>query len=108
MKMLEKMARAMCVLESGNWNAASCMETLGGSEPEDMRQGYLDLARAALEAVREADDLMLKAAFAEMNRTSGRTWKQMKAGNATPREMFDAKERPRFTAMIDAILGGEA
>lgn len=68
---------------------------------------YESVARAVLMAVREPDDRMLKAAFVEMNRTPGGTWKRMKAENATPREMFDAKERPRFTAMIDAILNEE-
>jgi len=60
--MLVRAARAMCAKDGGSWNAASCMETLGGSEPEDMRQGYMDLARAALEAIREPDAAMVRAA----------------------------------------------
>ena len=53
MSMLEKMARAMCVAEGANWDACSAMETLGGNEPADEREHYFDLARAALQAIRE-------------------------------------------------------
>lgn len=64
--MLEKMARAMCAKESGDWDARSCMETLGGSEPEDMRQGYIDLARAALQAIRKPSEALIEAHMSSM------------------------------------------
>lgn len=45
---------------------------------------------------------MLKAAFAAMNATPSGEWKRMKAENKTPREIFDAKMRPRWSAMLAA------
>lgn len=47
-------------------------------------------------------DAMLKAAFAEMNRTPGGAWKAMKASGAPPRALFDAKMRPRWAALLAA------
>jgi hypothetical protein len=79
---------------SGDWHARGDL-------------GVVDLdrcCRAALEVLREADDKMLNAAFKEMNLTPGKTWKAMKASRASEREIFHAKHKPRYTAMIDAIL----
>ena len=45
---------------------------------------------------------MLKAAFAAMNATPSGEWKRMKAESKTPRELFDAKMRPRWVAMLAA------
>jgi hypothetical protein len=71
---------------------------------DDQRDAMLTMVRAVLLAIREADDRMLNAAFNEMNMTPGRTWKAMKAAHASEREIFHAKHKPRYTAMIDAIL----
>ena len=89
--MLEKMAVAMARMDDCDPAAVT-------------NPRYWGLARAALQAIRVPDDRMLRAAFVEMNRTPGRTWKQMKSEAKTEREIFDAKTRPRHTAMIDAIL----
>lgn len=62
------------------------------------------IARAAILALREPTEAMLRAAFVAMNETPGGTWKQMKAEGVTPRRLFDIKMAPRFRAMIDAIL----
>jgi len=50
---LEKAARAVCELEGGDWDAKSFAHTPSGNDPEDMRRGYIDIARAVLMAVRE-------------------------------------------------------
>lgn len=91
MTMLEKMAQRI---------ADTCLISERGDRMESARE----IARAALLAIREPSEGMLRAAFVEMNRTPGRRWKQMKSEAKPEREIFDAKERPRFTAMIDAIL----
>lgn len=62
------------------------------------------LARAAVEAMREPSEAMLRGAFVAMNETPGGTWKTMKAEGATPRRLFDVKMAPRWRAMIDAAL----
>jgi hypothetical protein len=61
-------------------------------------------ARAAIEAMREPTEEMLKAAFVAMNETPSGTWKAMKAEGVTPRRLFDVKQAPRWRAMIDAAL----
>lgn len=48
---LEKAARALCELEGGNWDAKSFSHTPAGNDPEEMRQGYFDQARAVLMAL---------------------------------------------------------
>lgn len=50
----------------------------------------------------EPTEAMLKAAFAAMNATLSGEWKRLKAENKTPREIFDAKMRPRWSAMLAA------
>jgi hypothetical protein len=52
---------------------------------------------------REPTEAMLKAAFVAMNRTPGGEWKRMKAEGKSPREIFDAKMRPRYAAMIASL-----
>jgi hypothetical protein len=95
MTMLEKAARAMCVrgwgrddVSEAEWDAAS--------------EYWLPVARAALVAIREPDDAMLAPAC-----------KTHKPGEpmseARPYECPSiTRRRARFTAMIDAILEGEA
>jgi len=88
------------------------VDTHSFGTPEDLwewmsdyqRDAMLTMVRAAFETAREASDGMLNAAFDEMNLTPGKTWKAMKASHASEREIFHAKHKPRYTAMIDAIL----
>ena len=51
---------------------------------------------------REPTGSMLKAAFAAMNATPSGTWKRMKAEARHPIQIFNAKMRPRWSAMIGA------
>lgn len=71
---------------------------------QEGRDGFIQSARAVLFAVREPDGKMLKAGFAAMNATPSGTWKRMKAEARHPIQIFNAKMRPRWSAMIDAIL----
>lgn len=61
-------------------------------------------AQAAVEAMREPTEAMLRGGFVAMNETPGGTWKAMKAEGATPRRLFDVKMAPRWRAMIDAAM----
>ncbi len=51
---------------------------------------------------REPTGAMLKAAFAAMNATPSGTWKRMKAEARHPIQIFNAKMRPRWSAMLSA------
>jgi hypothetical protein len=103
--MLEKMARAAAMTAVGDLpHGETTAEGLWEWMSDDQRDKMVAIARAALDAIREADDKMLNAAFKEMNLTPGKTWKAMKALRASEREIFHAKHKPRYTAMIDAIL----
>ena len=51
---------------------------------------------------REPTGAMLKAAFAAMNATPSGTWKRMKAEARHPIQIFNAKMRPRWSAMLAA------
>lgn len=53
---LEKAARALAALQGADFEARSTMETPGGEEPEEMREGFRDQARAVLQAIREPGD----------------------------------------------------
>jgi hypothetical protein len=104
MTMLEKMCRALCLeagldpdrkFKSANWGPETAPHEFAWQE-------YLPAARAALLAIREPDDAMLAPAC-----------KTHKPGEpmseARPYECPSiTRRRARFTAMIDAILEGEA
>lgn len=51
---------------------------------------------------REPTGAMLKAAFSAMNATPSGTWKRMKAEARHPIQIFNAKMRPRWSAMLAA------
>jgi hypothetical protein len=50
-EMVERAARAMCERDRSDWNAASCLQTANGDEPEEQREYWRDKARAALSSV---------------------------------------------------------
>jgi hypothetical protein len=58
MDVIEKAARALATLECATWDAQHFGETPCGQEPEDMRRGYRDQARAVLLAIREPSEGM--------------------------------------------------
>jgi len=47
----EAVARAIANQLGANWDAKTFLETPGGEEPADMREGFYDLARAAIAAL---------------------------------------------------------
>ena len=88
---------------------AVARETYGGGVPGvslDHEEWSLcmTIARSTLLALREPTEGMVEAAFVAMNETPSGTWKRMKAEKLSPRELFAAKMRPRWTAMIDFAL----
>lgn len=62
------------------------------------------IARAAIKAMSEPTEAMLKAAFVAMNETSSGAWKRMKSEGVTPRRLFDVKMAPRYRAMMAEAL----
>lgn len=79
-------------------------QSLGPSYRMKSDREIAHIVVSVLGAVREPSAKALKAAFVEMNKTPSGTWKAMKADNATPRALFDAKMTPRWSAMIDALI----
>jgi hypothetical protein len=51
--MVERVARAICSNAGEKWNAAHFNETANGEEPEEQRDHWRGIARAAIEAIRE-------------------------------------------------------
>ena len=51
---VERVARAMCEAMGSIWNARNFNETDGGEEPEEQREHYRFLARAAIAAALNA------------------------------------------------------
>lgn len=92
MNMREKIARAIAraVDEEMYWDSPS----------------FLRAADNALNALMEPTEGMLKRSFAAMNETPSGEWKRLKAAGLTERQLFDAKMRPRYTAMIRAAKEG--
>ncbi len=88
--MVERVARAL----------RAAMPEYDGLNQDQWR----DMARAAIEAMREPTETMLHDAFVAMNETPSGTWKAMKAAGTSPRCMFDVKMAPRYRAMITAAL----
>lgn len=64
-------------------------------------------AAAVLDELMTPTEGMLKQSFAAMNDTPSREWERLKAAGLTKRQMFDAKMRPRYTAMIKAAKEGK-
>jgi hypothetical protein len=56
MSMVERVARAMCEAAEEDWDAASYLDTASGNAPEDQRDYWRVMARAAIEAMREPTD----------------------------------------------------
>ena len=52
-ELVEKVARRLCNTAGSNWNAENCNQTDDGSYPEDQREYYRMLARAAIAVVLE-------------------------------------------------------
>jgi hypothetical protein len=50
--LVEAVARALCVFENANWDAANYRQTPSGEAPDEMRAGYMDAAQAALAAIK--------------------------------------------------------
>lgn len=94
MTTLERAAQALAALQGAKWDARSVMETPGGEEPEEMREGFRDQARAVLLAVRADPGGPARAAyFATCNRHGFRAHINASCAMET---------------MIDAILSEEA
>jgi uncharacterized membrane protein len=62
MSMVERVARAMCEAAEEDWDAASYLDTASGNAPEDQRDYWRVMARAAIEEMRTPTDEMRAAA----------------------------------------------
>lgn len=103
--LIERVARALARADGCNPDDPAYVRYPGGHAfGLCWRDKYQTKAVAAIEAMREPTEAMLKAAFVAMNATPSGTWKAMKAEGVTPRRLFDVKMAPRFRAMIDAAL----
>ncbi len=96
------MARALCSNEGANWDAPSFAHTPNGNPPEEMREGYIEAAQAALAAIeamgavvvpREPTPEMLQAASAAMSPGKRPTLRFVSNS---------AKHRIRYQAMLAA------
>lgn len=93
--MVERVAKALCDAACEDWDAASYLDTANGCEPEEMRDHWRMMARAAIEAMRIPSAKMLKAACKSMSPER----------RPTPdRVTVKAKHGIRYRAMIDAAL----
>jgi hypothetical protein len=61
MDMVEKVARALAAASEERWDAKTFSETLSGNDPDEMRASYFFLARAAIAAMREPTEGMVRA-----------------------------------------------
>lgn len=61
MNMIEKVARAIALQQGANWDAKDFTETLGGEEPYEMVSGFEDIAKAAIQAMREPSEEIIEA-----------------------------------------------
>lgn len=61
-EMIERVARALCAADELDWDAQANGQT-SGSGSDDEQQGYLDKARAAIEAMREPTEAMTAKAW---------------------------------------------
>lgn len=57
--MVEVVAMALAQHDKEDWDAKNFNETMGGNEPEEMRESYRDLARAAIAAMRTPTEAMI-------------------------------------------------
>tara|TARA_R110000868_G_scaffold40588_2_gene139943 strand:+ start:554 stop:847 length:294 start_codon:yes stop_codon:yes gene_type:complete len=60
-EMIERVARAMAAKAYDDWDAPDSGCTLSGNDPDEMREYYRDLARAAIAAMREPGDAVIDA-----------------------------------------------
>lgn len=58
-EMVERVAKAMCASVDENWDARDFGDTSDGADPENMRLYWRELARAAIEAMREPTPYMM-------------------------------------------------
>lgn len=86
--MVERVARAIC---DGRWDAEHFNETANGEEPEEQREYWRGIARAAIEAMREPTDAMVEAGF-----DAGDDTVQGYSENADPQDTWQS--------MIDAAI----
>lgn len=50
---VERVARALCIADGADWDAKDFNQTPSGESPEEMREGYMEAARAAIAAMGE-------------------------------------------------------
>lgn len=60
MTVIETVAKAMCEADGFKWDAADCMETGNGEDPEDQREYWRDKAAAAISAVADCIDAIVE------------------------------------------------
>jgi len=96
-EMVERIARALCELEFGKWDAADFNETLSGCDPDEQRDAYREQAIAAIKAMREPTEHML-------DKGSEAGWECVEF-SPEPGEGIDGYNmEPAWYAMIDAAL----
>lgn len=61
MSMVERVARALCEAAEEDWDASSNLETANGCEPQEARDYWRMLARAAIAAMREPTGSIMSA-----------------------------------------------
>lgn len=53
--MIERAAKALAAYDLADWEAKTFLDTPGGEEPSDMRDGYMEKARAVIDSLRGPD-----------------------------------------------------
>lgn len=98
MTKIEEVARAICKAQGLDWDAQADGMTSGGGDGDE-QQGYIEMAVAAIEAMREPSAAMIEAAC-DADIPGGR-W-----GEPGFRESsIDEKDAPViWCAVIDAVL----
>lgn len=91
---VERVARALAKAGDENWDAANFNETLSGDAPDEMREYWRHMARAAILALREPTPEMV-----------GAFWRQKNTGSQEPGEVTDQRDDySAWRAAIDAAL----
>lgn len=104
----EAVARALCEYDCANWDASTFNQTPSGEDPDDMREGYLEQADAALKAIEDSDTHQLIDKSTHWAAPLEATEEMIEAGHSRALEInrmgAPAHSSEVYTAMRDAHM----